>query len=327
VIFGASVRNRHIVARLDQGEDFIETLKKFFQRERAKSCVFSGFGYFSKCSLQQLNVEKHVLETIFSTDSPLTVSALSGNISAMGSEIVVNCACTASYRMFGQNHVIAGIIQDARVYSLELHLIIFDDLIVVRSFDPITGLVPIHKIRSSFEENTSMTDVAFISNNPKLDSYLDMSNDSSLRGISIAPELMDSSLPPPPKEIIRKRTRTSQNIQNFPPPPAQPPNAAPSPSTAHQPSPQNQDPPAQEKRRVRTKSITRQAFAAIDELAIGDWLEHPTIGLCRVESLPHDDTITIKTQKGSQNTIALKYFVLIRLNDIEGIKRFRLTPK
>jgi len=326
VIFGASVRNRHIVARLDQGEDFIETLKKFFQRERAKSCVFSGFGYFSKCSLQSLNIEKHALETIFTTDSPLTVSALSGNISTMGSEVVVNCACTASYRMFGQNHVIAGIIQDARVYSLELHLVMFDDLLVVRAFDPITGLVPINKIRSSFEENTSMTDVAFISNNPNLDSYLGMSSDSSLRGISIAPELMDSSLPPPPKEIIRKRTRTTQNSYQGAPVPQANAVPPPSPSTAQQPSPPNQDPP-QEKRRVRTKSITRQAFAVIDELAIGDWLEHPTIGLCRVESLPHDETITIKTQKGTQNVIALKYFVLIRLNDIEGIKRFRLTPK
>ena len=86
---GSSLRNRHVVARMEMGEDFIESLRKYFLRESVNACFFTGFGEFSKCLLQTFNSDKRMMETIFSTDSYASVPYLIGNMTKMGKLLTI----------------------------------------------------------------------------------------------------------------------------------------------------------------------------------------------------------------------------------------------
>ncbi|MBO5753967.1 MAG: hypothetical protein J6S69_09835 [Proteobacteria bacterium] len=348
--FGASIRNRHFVARMDKGEDFIETLKAFLIRERVKTCVFSGHGEFSKCALQAFNPDCRMMETIFSTDSFVSVPVIEGNITSMGTEIIVQASCVLTYRACGQLHTVAGLIQHARVFSAELHLVTFDDLRVNRSFDTMTGQVPMTHFKSSYDE--------YGGNISSLGAGADFSSlgDSFLGASSIPAS--QSQIPNP--EIVRRRSRTATesmsessalSVQD-----AAEQSAVPKRRTRKsmdtssaletkdsKTGNENLGEFAEDKalkksnpisdtgastagRRIKASAAkgTKEAEEESTLLRKGDWLRHPSLGLCIVENILPGNCVQIRPEGGSARDISLSYFKTVQTADYRGCRCYEL---
>ena len=144
--YGSSLRTRQFIVRLERGDELIDSLKSLFVRERAKSCCFTGHGFFSKCQFQAYSQDKHAIENQFACDSFVCVPTLSGNITTLGKEVIVTVFGVVSLNICGQQNTLSGIISSAKIFDLELHLSMFDDLSVIRSLDGSTGLIPITRI-------------------------------------------------------------------------------------------------------------------------------------------------------------------------------------
>ena len=353
--FGASLRNRQVIARLDKGEDFIETLKAFFVRERARSCVFTGNGFFSRCHLQTLDPDQHAVKTVFSIDSFATVPNIIGNISMMGSEVIVNASCMLVYRLFDQLHTVGGFIQDARVYSAELQLTICDDLRLSRALDPITGLVPITKIQSAYDEDYASASGILLNDNSGINMGTDLGGtDSEFPAISNLPLLSQSApevvhrktaAPPDPESsnieptidgpslpsqiiefenletgipgVKRRRKALSQN----PAIDRAEDKAAKSTSAKTDTDALNNAAIPSKRSRPKSSAFPVENTHAIN---VGDWVIHPTLGKCFVQSLLPNNCVQIHTEVGSDHDISLSYFHAVRVDDVNGVPCYRL---
>ena len=194
---GSSLRSRHFIVRLERGEELIDSLKSFISRERAKVCCFTGHGFFSKCQIQNYFPDKHTITNQFSCDHFGTVPYLSGNITTLGREFVVTTYGVVTFDMCGQQNTLTGIISSAKVFDLELHITVFDDLSVVRSMDAITGLLPITRISNEdYGDN--------LKNPPSFGDSVEISlannGDSEISMISGLSNLPQNSMP----EVIHK---------------------------------------------------------------------------------------------------------------------------
>lgn len=353
--FGASLRTRHVIARLEQGEDFIGTLKKFFKRERAKSCVFTGLGFFSKCTLQTLNLEKREIETFFTSDALMTVANITGNIATMGNEVIVYATCSGLYRAFGQMHPIAGLIQDARVYSIDLHITVFDDLHLTRAYDPMTGLVPIQKIHNAYDEVYAQTDMTFVQNDlshPNMD-FASML-DSGIPALEGGSEFF-ASPSHFPETVIRRGGKSvlpqaEEKVENAAPlveeslasthsigvkedskEASKSDNKVNSKLDAkHDDLEDSQMTP--QKRRIKcsasSKGAKKKETVAVADLPLKSWIKHPIFGLCTVES-KHDNgtTIHIRTESSIVNEISLKFFDIELCEQIDDKPCYVLCKK
>ena len=354
--FGSSLRNRQVIARLDKGEDFIETLKSFFVRERARSCVFSGNGFFSKCHLQTLDPDQHQMKTIFASDSFVMVPNIIGNITMMGTEPIVNASCVLVYRMFEQLHTVGGLIQDAKVYSVELHLTICDDLRLMRALDPITGLVPINKIQSAYDEDygsgillnseSSMnlasdfgashageSDFPAISSIPthtpapevvhrksaipataeSSSSVLSLDNTSSSSGF----ENLNTGIPSVKR---RRRTSSQSGAIAVDSEKSEKQDAAPQPNAED--AAENASIPTKRQRKPSTFAST-----PIQDLKVGDWIIHPTLGKCFIQTILPNNCLQIHTEVGTDHDISMGYFHAVKMDDINGVRCYRLERR
>lgn len=339
--FGASIRNRHFVVRLERGEDFIETLKAFFVRERVKTCVFSGHGEFMKCTLQAFNPDCRLMETIFATDSFVSVPMIDGSITLMGNEIIVQSSCVLNYRPCGQLHTVAGSILQARVFSAELHLTAFEDLRVYRSFDAMTGQVPMTQFKGSYDE--------YGDNISNLGAGADFSSlGESALGSS---NLSISQVQIPNPEVVRRKARTSSEpaevsglmVQDTA---AQssipkrrtrkvidtPSDGIPETVTMTTEAKNNkkstalQDPGASTTGRRVKASVSKEPTKddSSTDLQKGDWLRHPSLGICVVENILPGNCIQIRPEGGSSRDISLSYFKTVQTEDYRGGRCFEL---
>lgn len=342
--FGASVRNRQFIVRLDKGEDFIETLRLFFQRERLKTCVFWGHGEFSKCALQAFNPDRRLMETIFTSDSFVSVPVIKGNITLMGNEIIVQSSCVLNYRPCGQLHTVAGFVQQAKVFSAELHLTAFEDLKVNRAFDTITGQVPMTQFKSSYDEygSNSISSIGAAAEVSSLDESA-----LGLSGLTAS----QSQIPNP--EIVRRRSRVAMDpseasgfaFQDMGEQSALPKRRS---RKAIEPSqnpelgestlgsdnsqlvtssvqPEDSAIPTTSR---RVKASVKAAAPKAEEKACliqkGDWLRHPSLGICLVENLLPSNCVQILPDGGSLRDISLSYFKAVQCEDYAGARCFVL---
>ncbi len=352
--FGASLRNRQVIARLDKGEDFIESLKAFFMRERARSCVFMGSGFFSKCRLQTLDPDQHAMTTIFSSDSFVSVPNIIGNITMMGNETIVSASCVVVYRAFEQLHTVGGMLQDAKVYSAELHLTICDDLRLMRALDPITGLVPITKIQSAYDEDYASG--ILLNNESVIGLTADFNSidngDSEIPAITNIPSVLHT--PSSPEVVLRKKTPTAsadssairttdnsvvdfENLNTGIPSVKQRRRSAQASSIPALEKQSKPEVPAQSRVQEdldhaslptkRSRKPSSSINPQILDIKVGDWLIHPPLGKCFVQSVLPNNCLQIHTEVGSDHDISMSYFHAVRIDDINGVPCYRLDRR
>ena len=327
---GSSLRNRHVVARMEMGEDFFECLKKYFLRESVNACFFNGFGEFSKCSLQLFNPEKRMMETVFTTDAFSSVPYIIGNVTRMGNEVVINASCVLNYRVCNQMYSMAGLIQSAKVYNAELHLCIFDDLRLTRTFDAATGMVPISKISSmyDYDEDSYASSSGIFHASSNLNVELQDVNSDVLSISSISSSLQDSGVAAMSEghsqpQVIRRKSRTNIDDYNE----LSDPNLS-SGITASKSTVKRRKADPGENSAIDQNDQNNVSATQLDssyEIKAGDWAIHPMSGHCRINAILPNNCIRLEMPSGSLREFSMQLFEFERVENYKGRKCYKMN--
>jgi hypothetical protein len=142
-------RIRHLIVRLDRGEELPATLVRLLDAMEAKAGWLSGFGVLEAAEIAVYDVAARGYAKTRRLDSPCSVTSLSGNIALYGGATSVRLFATLAAEGDLGLQTFAGEIAWARALSVEIHVVAFDDLTLVRSLDERTGLAILADIRSS----------------------------------------------------------------------------------------------------------------------------------------------------------------------------------
>jgi len=359
VKYGTSVRVRHIVGRLEKGEELVEGIRRLCLREKVRAGSFHGLGFFSSVELQELVPGGQKYASWFCAETPLEVLGLHGNVSTLGGEIIVNASAILGYAGHGQHHTVGGHISAARVHAFEFCFTAYDDLLLERTYDASTGLPLWNRIGAS--------DLAAMST-PEAPLQRGQADASSVEPLLAVGETERTpaegleALPPKREPTVIRRGRVRRDSEEGHAAERSPTEPLPALQLAEKAAvevvevPVAASPavavPAVAASSVRSKEewqkaaaraqsvqVTPSSRAVLDDddeddegvaeipIVAGDILDHPTLGECRVARVEDEDWAYIKVGTGKIRKLALQLFEIIPDGEHDGRKRYKLRKR
>ncbi|WP_437709129.1 DUF296 domain-containing protein [Sorangium sp. So ce448] len=132
-------RARHLIIRLDRGEELPAALVRALDEAEARAGWIEGVGSLEKAEVALFDQASRTYAKTRVLDGPCDVVALSGNIALQQGETSLRLSATLARESGVGLQLAAGELVWARVYGLELRVTAFDDLPLVRVFDDRTG--------------------------------------------------------------------------------------------------------------------------------------------------------------------------------------------
>lgn len=136
-----SHRTRHLVIRLDRGDELPASLVRALDEAEARSGFLTGVGVLESAVLRQADHSQRRF------DVPCEVVSLTGNVAVIDGAASVRLSAVLSRETELGLGTFGGQLLAATALSLELHVTVFDDLSLTRVADPRTGL-PVLEARS-----------------------------------------------------------------------------------------------------------------------------------------------------------------------------------
>jgi predicted DNA-binding protein with PD1-like motif len=140
MLYGNSTVARRVVGRLNVDDALPDSLVDLCREANIRAGWLRGQGILDRVELAQFKPEKGEFVTTFRSDEAVELLSLSGNVSTMGPELVINAYALVAYAAHGQNHVVGGQLKRARAHAVEFVIDVFEDLDLQRGLDPVTGL-------------------------------------------------------------------------------------------------------------------------------------------------------------------------------------------
>jgi predicted DNA-binding protein with PD1-like motif len=153
-----SRRVRHLILRVDRGEEIPTALLRALDQAEARAGWIQGAGSLEAAEVALFDQPSRSYGRARRIDAPCDVISLSGNIALLDGAGLLRLTATLSRETELGLHVFAGELVWARAYALELHVTAFDDVALVRSFDERTGLALLREGASDRTAGASATD-------------------------------------------------------------------------------------------------------------------------------------------------------------------------
>ncbi|WP_437808386.1 PPC domain-containing DNA-binding protein [Sorangium sp. So ce1078] len=134
-------RARHLIIRLDRGEELPAALVRALDEAEARAGWIEGTGSLEKAEIALFDQASRAYAKTRVLEGPCDVVALSGSIALQQGETSLRLSTTLARESGVGLQLAAGELVWARVYGLELRVTVFDDLPLVRTFDDRTGLM------------------------------------------------------------------------------------------------------------------------------------------------------------------------------------------
>ncbi|WP_437619463.1 PPC domain-containing DNA-binding protein [Sorangium sp. So ce1151] len=133
-------RARHLIIRLDRGEELPAALVRALDEAEARAGWIEGAGSLEQAEIALFDQASRTYAKTRVLDGPCDVVALSGSIALQQGETSLRLSATLARESGVGLQLAAGELVWARVYGLELRVTAFDDLPLVRVLDARTGL-------------------------------------------------------------------------------------------------------------------------------------------------------------------------------------------
>jgi predicted DNA-binding protein with PD1-like motif len=133
-------RTRHLVIRLDRGDELPAALVRALDEVEARSGFITGVGALEAAELAHYDQATRAYEKTRRIETPSEVVSLSGNVALLDGGSSVRLSAVLSRETDTGLATFAGQLVWARVFEVELHVIVFDDLALTRIADDRTGL-------------------------------------------------------------------------------------------------------------------------------------------------------------------------------------------
>ncbi|WP_438023257.1 PPC domain-containing DNA-binding protein [Sorangium sp. So ce233] len=293
-------RARHLIIRLDRGEELPAALVRALDEAEARAGWIEGVGSLEQAEIALFDQASRAYAKTRVLEGPCDVAALSGTIALQQGETSLRLSVTLTRESGVGLQLAAGELVWARVYGLELRVTVFDDLPLVRTFDERTGLMQLAA--------QATTIPATVGEAPRMAPPTQAAELARAAPSAAAPEPVRTAPPAPAPEP----TRAAPQAPAPEPPRAGP--AAPAAEPAAMPLPQ---------RPVRR----RQEEEAYPE--VGDSVTHFHFGECTVIS---SDGERIRLRQERDGRVREVSLTMLRIepptvDPATGKKQFRLARK
>lgn len=325
MLYGNSTVARRVVGRLNVDDALPDSLVDLCREANIRAGWLRGQGILERVELAQFKPEKGEFVTTFRSDEAVELLSLSGNVSTMGPELVINAYALVAYAVHGQNHVVGGQLKRARAHAVEFVIDVFEDLDLQRGLDPVTGL-PLWK--SIVERPGARAREAAA---PAKPSTAPVGAPPSDRPVQTE---RAQSERPPPSRIFAGRDSGRTRAADRPPRSAAADKPPVRPQAEHETEPASAD--AWRQAAKRSEELVRRSRTRLEtadfelddvELEKGDILLHPKLGECTVVRVEDDQAAFIRLP-GSRRVSKLALTV-VRLERVEdrpdGKRVFKVT--
>lgn len=133
-------RVRHLIVRIDRGEELPSALLRALDQVEARAGFIEGIGSLEAAEIAIFDQSARSYEKARRIDEPCDVIALSGNIAVHDGAGLLRLSATLARETELGLQLLGGELVWARVYALELHVTVFDDVPLTRAYDERTGL-------------------------------------------------------------------------------------------------------------------------------------------------------------------------------------------
>lgn len=133
-------RTRHLVIRLDRGDELPGALRKALDAAEARAAWIEGFGAVEAAELVVYDQLGRAYDKPRRLDGPAEVVSLGGNVALFDGAAQIRLSATLARENDVGLETFGGQLVWARAFELELHVTVFDDLTLVRVADERTGL-------------------------------------------------------------------------------------------------------------------------------------------------------------------------------------------
>ncbi len=121
-------RTRHLMIRLDRGDELPAALIRALDEAEARSGFITGVGSVEAAELAHYDQAHTAYERARRIDAPCEVVSLSGNVALLDGAATVRLSTVLARETEVGLSTQGGQLVWARVFSLEIHVVVFDDL-------------------------------------------------------------------------------------------------------------------------------------------------------------------------------------------------------
>ena len=134
-----SHRARHVVLRLDRGEELPAALTRVLEEANVKSAWIQGVGTLEAAEMAIYDTRLRTYSKARSYEPAGDIVSLNGNVSQLEGNACVRLFATLARETEAGLQIVGGELLWARVFSLEIHLTSFEDAGLARVADERTG--------------------------------------------------------------------------------------------------------------------------------------------------------------------------------------------
>lgn len=128
-----SKRVRHLVLHVERGEELPVALIRALHDVEARSAIIRGVGIVE--AIEVASIDQHGRSNIHRLESPSVVVALDGNVAVEDGATNVHLYVTLARQTELGHQTVSGHVRWARASALDLHVTVFDDLVLERLTD------------------------------------------------------------------------------------------------------------------------------------------------------------------------------------------------
>jgi len=140
MLVSESRTSRRVIGRLDRGAPLTDTILTLCRDHAVRSGEIRAIGSLESVEVAEYDQAAQSWKPSRSFDGGLQVLSLTGNVSERNGQLALNLSVTLMRDRDSGVEVIGGHLVRGRVFALELTIDAFDDLILRRGLDPVTGL-------------------------------------------------------------------------------------------------------------------------------------------------------------------------------------------
>lgn len=310
---------RYVIGRLEAGERVHDALRTLAEEQGIATAWVAGLGAFRWLELAEYDQEAQEYRPARRIDTPCEILALNGNLSFRDGAPFAHVHVTVSREVGDRIEVLGGHLVDGEVFACELRLEVFDDLLLDRAHDVVTGLAlwteePLAPGRGRGHGRASdrasdrgldraPTGAAHVTNaSSAAGAAAEDDDDDGAPAISWASVAEASAAPPPEPRVERRRA-------------------------APRPAPRVPDlsfvaTPIPEKRRATADDILDEPIPER-----GDWVDHKVFGLCRVDGEDAEGSLIIRLPNGRRKPIRLDYLEVQPAREDGDRRIYPLVPR
>lgn len=152
--FATSRQYRRLVGRLSKGESVISSFERLCKREGIRAGSIQATGLLSHIQLQSYDPQGTYQSSV-DADGAFELLTLTGNISTLGGQTIINCNVYLGTTHLGQRQTLGGTLVEATARTLEFIVVAYDDLVLERLFDPNLGIPVLNRVETVSGESAT----------------------------------------------------------------------------------------------------------------------------------------------------------------------------